>query len=117
MQSAIEVEQLSKLYPGGKRSVNNLSFSVASGEIFGFLGPNGAGKSATVCLLARLSLPSGGSARVGGHDVARQPAQVRRVAGVALQEVGVDPLTSASCSCFRRAFSASTGRRGGEPLS
>ena len=95
MEQAIVVQQLSKVYSGGARAVDGVSFAVSCGEIFGFLGPNGAGKSTTVRILTTLSAPSGGSAMVGGYDVARQPAAVRRVVGVALQEVGVDPLMSA----------------------
>jgi len=73
-------------------AVKGVSFKVHSGEIFGFLGPNGAGKSTTVALLTTLGLPSDGRATVGGFDVATQAADVRRIAGVALQEIGIDPL-------------------------
>jgi ABC-2 type transport system ATP-binding protein len=95
MDHAIVVEGLSKVHPGGARAVDGISFAVERGEIFGFLGPNGAGKSTTVRILATLSAASGGRALVGGFDVGRQPDAVRRIAGVALQEVGVDPLMSA----------------------
>lgn len=95
MEQAIVVEGLSKFYPGGARAIDGISFAVGRGEIFGFLGPNGAGKSTTVGILATLSAASGGSATVGGFDVSRQPDAVRRIAGVALQAVGVDPLMSA----------------------
>lgn len=89
------MEGLIKAYPNGQRAVDAISFAVGAGEIFGFLGPNGAGKSTTVRVLTTLSLPTGGSVRIGGYDVVRHPAAVRRVAGVALQEVGVDPIMSA----------------------
>lgn len=95
MDATIAVEGLIKAYPNGQRAVDAISFAVGAGEIFGFLGPNGAGKSTTVRVLTTLSLPTGGSVRVGGYDVVRHPAAVRRVAGVALQEVGVDPIMSA----------------------
>jgi ABC-2 type transport system ATP-binding protein len=87
----IVVEHLIKRYPGNVTAVNDVSFRVNSGEIFGFLGPNGAGKSTTVAMLTTLSLPSEGRATVGGYDVARQAAEVRRISGVALQEIGLDP--------------------------
>ena len=77
---------------GDFTAVNDVSFKVESGEIFGFLGPNGAGKSTAVTMLTTLSLPTGGKATVGGYDVVSQAADVRRVAGVALQEIGLDPL-------------------------
>lgn len=95
MDPMIVVEELIKAYPNGQRAVDAISFTVGSGEIFGFLGPNGAGKSTTVRILTTLSLPTSGSVRVGGYDVVRQPAAIRRIAGVALQEVGVDPIMTA----------------------
>jgi ABC-2 type transport system ATP-binding protein len=87
----IQASELAKTY-GSFRAVDGVSFKVEAGEIFGFLGPNGAGKSTTVSILTTLALPSGGEARVGGYDVVSQADQVRRIAGVALQEVGLDPL-------------------------
>jgi ABC-2 type transport system ATP-binding protein len=87
----IVVEKLVKTY-GSFNAVDDVSFKVNSGEIFGFLGPNGAGKSTTVSMLTTLTLPTNGKALVGGYDVVSQAASVRRVAGVALQEIGLDPL-------------------------
>lgn len=88
----IIVEYLTKQYPNGVRAVDEVSLKVETGQIFGFLGPNGAGKSTTVKILTTLALPSGGIAKVGGFDVVKEAAQVRRIAGVALQEIGLDPL-------------------------
>jgi ABC-2 type transport system ATP-binding protein len=87
----ILVEGLAKRY-GELVAVREVSFAVPRGEIFGFLGPNGAGKSTTVQVLTTLALPSEGRAEVGGFDVAARPAEVRRVSGVALQEIGLDPM-------------------------
>jgi ABC-2 type transport system ATP-binding protein len=87
----ITAANLVKQY-GGFTAVNDVSFTVKSGEIFGFLGPNGAGKSTTVAMLTTLMLPTSGTATVGGYDVVSEAAAVRRVAGVALQEIGLDPL-------------------------
>ncbi len=87
----IVVENLVKRYEDFK-AVNDVSFKVDSGEIFGFLGPNGAGKSTTVIMLTTLALPSEGRATVGGFDVVSQAGLVRRIAGVALQDIGLDPL-------------------------
>src|SRR5208282_6226163 len=72
---AIETENLSKEYPYGflnlkkKRSLENLSMQVETGEVFGFLGPNGAGKSTTIKLLMRLIFPTSGTARVLGKSI------------------------------------------------
>ena len=87
----IKVENLVKSYPGGVTAVNDVSFSVTGGQIFGFLGPNGAGKSTTIKILTTLALPTSGRATVGGFDVVSQAGDVRRIAGVALQEIGLDP--------------------------
>ncbi len=88
----IVVENLVKSYPNKLTAVDGINFHVDEGKIFGFLGPNGAGKSTTIKILTTLALPTSGRATVGGFDVVSQAAEVRRVAGVALQEVGIDPL-------------------------
>ena len=64
----IEIEGLTKRF-GGFTAVDNVSFSVAKGEVLGFLGPNGAGKSTTMRLLAGFMIPTSGTARILGHDV------------------------------------------------
>jgi ABC-2 type transport system ATP-binding protein len=92
MDRTIIAENLVKVYEKTFHAVDDVSFEVQSGEVFGFLGPNGAGKSTTVTMLTTLGLPTSGRAFVGGHDVVQAPAKVRRIAGVALQEIGLDPL-------------------------
>ncbi len=92
MDRTIVAENLVKEYDKGFKAVDDVSFIVESGEVFGFLGPNGAGKSTTVIMLTTLALPTKGQARVGGFDVVNQASDVRRIAGVALQEIGLDPL-------------------------
>ena len=90
----IQVEDLVKVYPGGTRAVDGISFSVEEGGFFGFLGPNGAGKSTTMKILGTLLKQTSGTALVAGYDVNRDPQQVRRVIGFAMQEVGLDDLAS-----------------------
>lgn len=87
----IVVENLVKRY-GDFTAVDGVSFKVENGEIFGFLGPNGAGKSTAVQMLTTLAIPTSGSASVGGYDVVTQARDVRSVAGVALQDIGLDPI-------------------------
>jgi len=87
---AVHVEDLSKTYPGGVEAVKSVSFSVAPGEVFGLLGPNGAGKSTTVGMLTTTVRPTAGSARLMGHDVAREPIAARRISAVVFQEPAVD---------------------------
>lgn len=91
----ITVENLVKHYPGDVKAVDGVSFKVKDGSVFGFLGPNGAGKSTTIKILTTLALPTAGQATVGGFDVVAQAEEVRRIAGVALQEIGIDPLMKA----------------------
>lgn len=88
----IVVEELEKKYPGDVVAVDGISLHVDAGQIYGFLGPNGAGKSTTVKILTTLALPTAGKATVGGYDVVTQAGEVRRIAGVALQDIGLDPL-------------------------
>jgi ABC-2 type transport system ATP-binding protein len=86
---AIEAEHLVKLF-GELAAVDDVSFSVAPGEIFAFLGPNGAGKSTTIKMLCTLTHPSGGRARVAGFDVAADAREVRRRIGLVFQEQTLD---------------------------
>jgi ABC-2 type transport system ATP-binding protein len=87
---AIEVSKLSKTYPGGVEAVKEIDFQVAGGEVFGLLGPNGAGKSTTIGMLTTTIAPTGGTARVGGFDVTREPLAARRISSVVFQDSVVD---------------------------
>jgi ABC-2 type transport system ATP-binding protein len=87
---AVDVQHLSKTYPGGVEAVKDVSFSVAPGEVFGLLGPNGAGKSTTVGMLTTTVRPTTGVARLLGHDVAAEPIAARAVSAVVFQEAAVD---------------------------
>jgi ABC-2 type transport system ATP-binding protein len=86
---AIEVEALVKTY-GEVEAVRGVSFTVPSGEVFGFLGPNGAGKSTTINMLCTLARPTSGTARVSGFDVARERDDVRRHIGLVFQDPTLD---------------------------
>jgi len=90
---AIVAEHLHRVYWTGRRlnrsrrqivAVEDISFSVPAGTIFGLLGPNGAGKTTTIKMLSTLLIPSSGHARVGGYDVERDERTVRRQLGVVL---------------------------------
>lgn len=70
--------------------VNDLSFTIETGEMFGLLGPNGAGKSTTIRMLTTLTRPSSGQIEVAGYDVVRCPSQVKENIGVVLQQISVD---------------------------
>jgi len=86
---AIKVDSLTKEF-GGFKAVDNISFQVEDGEIFGFLGPNGAGKSTTMMILTTLLKPTSGSAFVGGYDVKSDAKKVREKIGYVQQEISVD---------------------------
>ena len=83
----IEAKGLTKRY-GTATAVNSVTFEVGAGEIFGLLGPNGAGKTTTILMLLGLSDISAGTARVFGHDPARDPLAVKRYIGYLPDSVG-----------------------------
>jgi ABC-2 type transport system ATP-binding protein len=78
--SLIETQNLVKKY-GEKLAVNNVSFSVHGGEVFGFLGPNGAGKTTTIKMIVGLLQPTSGTVKVDGFDVQAQPLQAKAASG------------------------------------
>lgn len=80
MSAIIEVENLTKRY-GRRVAVNDVSFSIAPGTLFGFVGPNGAGKTSTIRVLTTLLQPTSGHVRVDGHSVMENPRAVRKILG------------------------------------
>ncbi len=84
----IEVSHFTKRY-GDFVAVDDLSFSIGKGEIFGFIGPNGAGKSTTIRFLATLLRPTAGEGKVAGFSVTSDPMAVRRVIGFMPDDFGV----------------------------
>ena len=84
----IEVRNFTKRY-GDFVAVDDLSFSIGKGEIFGFIGPNGAGKSTTIRFLATLLRPTSGEGFIAGHSVVDDPMAVRRVIGFMPDDFGV----------------------------
>ncbi|MEB3336642.1 MAG: ABC transporter ATP-binding protein [Leptolyngbyaceae bacterium] len=89
MDVAISLQNVYKAY-NNTPVVNNLSLTIATGEMFGLLGPNGAGKSTTIRMLTTLTRPTQGQLQVAGYDVVRQPLQVKQRIGVVLQQISVD---------------------------
>src|SRR5512136_481891 len=78
--SLIDTQNLVKKY-GDKLAVNNVSFSVHGGEVFGFLGPNGAGKTTTIKVIVGLLQPTSGTVKVDGFDIQAQPLQAKAASG------------------------------------
>jgi ABC-2 type transport system ATP-binding protein len=91
---AIEIHGLSKFY-GKHRGIEDLDLSISKGEVFGFIGPNGAGKSTAIRTLLGLLIPSSGSAKIMGHDVAIDGVEARRKVGYLPSEVDYYPEMSA----------------------
>jgi ABC-2 type transport system ATP-binding protein len=94
-EPAIRIESLSKTYAAKgtqpKRALDNVSFDVPRGQIFGLLGPNGAGKSTLINILAGLVMKSGGSVSIWGFDIDKHPRNSKRAIGIVPQEIIFDP--------------------------
>jgi ABC-2 type transport system ATP-binding protein len=94
-EPAIRIESLSKTYAGKgaepKRALNEVSFDVPRGQIFGLLGPNGAGKSTLINILAGLVMKTSGKVTIWGFDIDEHPRNAKRSIGVVPQEIIFDP--------------------------
>ena len=97
-KNALKVEKLTKIYskkaPKEIKAINNLNLEVKEGEIFGLLGPNGAGKTTFINILAGTVIKNSGSVHVWGHDLDKNPRQVRSSIGIVPQEVNLDAFFS-----------------------
>jgi ABC-2 type transport system ATP-binding protein len=90
-EPAIRIDELSKTYAGGKLALDQVSFDVPRGQIFGLLGPNGAGKSTLINILAGLVVKSSGSASIWGFNIDEHPRNAKRSIGIVPQEILFDP--------------------------
>ena len=117
---AIEARGLTRTFKGDIEAVRGVDLAVSKGEIFGFLGPNGAGKSTMIRMLCTLLPPTEGSASVAGHDVVADGDEVRRNIGVALQEIGLDPVQTGrellELQCGLYGITGSAGRQRAQEL-
>ena len=89
MSEIIEVNHLKKYYKNVK-AVDDISFKVEKGELFGFLGVNGAGKSTTINMLCTLLRPTDGEAYIGGYKLGKEDEAIRRLIGIVYQENSLD---------------------------
>ena len=85
-ESIIEVKNLTKMF-NKFTAVDDISFDVKKGEIFGLLGPNGAGKSTTLRMLSTLARPTRGTATIGGFDIAKDDNEVRKLIGIVSEKM------------------------------
>jgi ABC-2 type transport system ATP-binding protein len=90
-EAAIAIDHLCKTYEGGKRALDDVSFEVPRGTIFGLLGPNGAGKSTLINILAGLVNKTSGSAAIWGFDIDAHPRNAKASIGIVNQEILFDP--------------------------
>ena len=93
MPPILEASHLVKKY-GELVAVDDVSFSIEEGEIFGLLGPNGAGKSTAIAMLSGLFRPNAGTARIGGLDVVKDLGRVKQLIGVVPQDLALYPTLS-----------------------
>lgn len=110
-QPVIEIQNLSRLFKTTK-AVDDLSFRVHPGQVFGFIGPNGAGKTTTMRILATLDTPTSGHAWVDGFSVVDDPDRVRRRLGFMPDGFGTYP--NVDCEEYLDFFARSYGLRGAE---
>ncbi len=89
--AAIEIDNLQKIYAGGKEALKGVTFNVPRGQIFGLLGPNGAGKSTIINILSGMVKKTGGTARVWGFDIDEHPRNAKASIGIVPQEILFDP--------------------------
>ena len=90
MTRALEVKNLRKRYSSGVRALKGVDLVIKDGEFLGLLGPNGAGKSTLINCIMGLSMPTGGSASLFGHDVVTDYQAARSLCGLAPQEINLD---------------------------
>jgi len=95
MGTVVEVKGLVKRF-GALAAVDDVSFAIEEGEVFGLLGPNGAGKTTTISMISRLIDPTDGRITVDGHDAVRESMAVKSVLGVVPQEVALYPTLTAA---------------------
>ena len=88
MPPLLQIDHLAKAY-GPVRAVQDISFSVRPGEIYGLLGPNGAGKTTTISMISGLLVPDGGSISIAGRPLAADPQAAKRLMGVVPQELAL----------------------------
>ncbi len=86
----VETDRLRRVF-GARVALDDVSFAVREGEVFGLLGPNGGGKTTLFRILSTMLAPSGGAARICGHDVEREAPAVRSCLGVVFQSPSLDP--------------------------
>nr|WP_111298197.1 ABC transporter ATP-binding protein [Paracoccus saliphilus] len=103
MGAIIEIDHLSKQYGSGTRALDDVSLTIDEGEIIALLGPNGAGKTTLISIICGLVVPTGGTVRVGGHDIRSDWRAARKLIGLVPQEIALEPFEKViNCVRFTR---------------
>ncbi len=103
MPPIIEIDHLSKQYGSGTKALDDVSLSIDQGEIIALLGPNGAGKTTLISIICGLVVPTGGTVRVGGHDIRTDWRAARKLIGLVPQEIALEPFEKViDCVRFTR---------------
>lgn len=99
MMNIVEVKELTRVY-SGRKAVDNISFEIKRGEVFGLLGPNGAGKTTTISMLTCLIPPTSGNALIEGKSIIEEPIEVKKKIGFVPQDIALYPSLSARENLF-----------------
>ncbi len=103
MPSIIEIDNIAKRYDSGTVALHGVSLDINQGEILALLGPNGAGKTTLISIICGLVVPTGGTVRVGGHDIRTDWRAARRLIGLVPQEILLEPFEKViDCVRFTR---------------
>lgn len=103
MPPIIQIDHLSKQYGSGTKALDDVSLDIEQGEILALLGPNGAGKTTLISIICGLVVPTGGTVRVGGHDIRSDWRAARKLIGLVPQEIALEPFEKvADCVRFTR---------------
>ncbi|RDD71984.1 MULTISPECIES: ABC transporter ATP-binding protein [Paracoccus] len=103
MRPIIDIDHVSKRYGSGTVALKEVSLQIEEGEILALLGPNGAGKTTLISIICGLVVPTGGTVRVGGHDIRTDWRAARKLIGLVPQEIALEPFeTVIDCVRFTR---------------
>ena len=103
MTPIIQIQNLTKQYDSGTKALDNVSLDIHEGEIIALLGPNGAGKTTLISIICGLVVPTGGTVRVGGHDIRTDWRAARKLIGLVPQEIALEPFEKViNCVRFTR---------------